>query len=199
MDDSRRRSLQRLAVSTGLLWVVGCVERSKGGAPPLAADPDDPGDEVDDALPPDAGPLITQFRMEDAAVFAYDAAAPAMRDADLKRTLIQFREHHQRHQDEAVKALEALGVALPTLPETYALPDLGDDPDAAVVKYALTLETQAVAAYLGVISDLADAGFRRTAASILVSESAHVVWLRQRFGLPDAFDVGLATDLSVPS
>jgi hypothetical protein len=50
--------------------------------------------------------LAAEFLMEDYAIFAYGAAAPAL-DADMKAVALLFRDHHVAHQDHAGETLIA--------------------------------------------------------------------------------------------
>lgn len=196
MDPHRRRLLRDLALGTTAFGLFGCVETSKGL--PDAGGPTDAGGDAGGALyPEDAAVHVTEYAMEDAAIYAYEAAAPLLVDDAVLQAALMFRDHHRAHQDAAAEALVRLGVPLPELPETYELPALADQ--TAVLRYALTLEIQAVNAYLGVISQLRDPERRRVSASILASETAHVVVLRTVLGHPSPAGFAFATEVLAPA
>jgi hypothetical protein len=147
------------------------------------------------ALPLDeaeAQVLAAEFLMEDYAIFAYTAAAPALDDAT-RAVVTLFRDHHKAHQDHAGETLIARGLSAPTPPETYDV-ELPSDP-IAILRLALSLEAQAVNGYHAFVAQHGDPALRTVAASILACEVTHAVALLQALGDDDAVAFAFGTDL----
>jgi hypothetical protein len=194
---TRRAWLGGLLVSTAAAPLVGSFPESVAPVLDDAGPPDsgaggEPGSVPSPGVPEsDRGTLVTIYTMEVLAAFAYralaDALSPAIRDV-----VLRFAEHHDAHQDLAREALEAFEEALPDLPDTYTLPPAASERE--ILLAALTLEVQAVTAYLGLIAQTVEPQRRISVASILASKVAHTVALRQALGDMRATDVTFAQD-----
>lgn len=199
LTSTRRGWLGGLFVSAAAAPLMGCFPESVARVQDDAGPRDSgaggaPGSVPSAVLPEsDRGTLVTIYTMEDLAAFAYRAVADALTPA-LRDTVLRFAEHHDAHQDLAREALEALEVALPELPDTYTLPPVANERE--ILLAALTLEVQAVTAYLGLIAQTVEPERRISVASILASEVAHTVALRQALGDTGAADVTFAKDLA---
>jgi hypothetical protein len=136
--------------------------------------------------------LAAEFLMEDYAIFAYTAAAPALDDAT-RAVATLFRDHHKAHQDHAGETLIARGLSAPTPPATYDV-ELPSDP-IAILRLALSLEAQAVNGYHAFVAQHGDPALRTVAASILACEVTHAVSLLQALGDDAALTFAFATDL----
>ena len=199
LTSTRRAWLGGLLVGTAAVPLVGCFPESAGGVADDAG-PLEPGTggaptsggyaqltKMDEAT------LVSIYTMEDLAAFAARAAAEALKPT-LRDLTLRFAEHHDAHRALARDALAAFEVELPMLPETYALPAAANERE--ILLAALTLETQAVIAYLGLIAQTDDPQRRASVASILASEVAHTVALREALGDPGASDVTFARDIA---
>lgn len=191
----RRAFLRQLTLGLTAFPLAACFPRSKG----MGADDVDAGGAggAPDAglLPLDeaeANVLSASFLMEDYAIFAYTAAAPAL-DPDARAMAELFRDHHVAHQDHAGETLVKRGLAAPTPPETYevALPSTPGE----IMRLALTLEAQAVNGYHAFVAQHGEPALRTVAASILACEVTHVVALLQALGDPAPFGFSFATEL----
>ncbi len=188
-----------LALGLTAFPLAGCFPSARRG---LGASPGPDGGPAADAgadaaVPPleeaEAGVLISEYLMENYAIFAYTAAAPALPDG-VRPVAELFRDHHKAHQDHAGNTLVRRGVALPELPKSYdvTLPTSVAD----ILKLALMLETQATGAYHAFVAQHGEPALRSVAASILACETLHAVALLQALGDPAPFSLAFATDLA---
>jgi rubrerythrin len=150
----------------------------------------------------DAAILESAIGLEQIAVFAYQAAI----DSDLLEDGVVgvaelFRDQEQEHADGLITALESMGGTAPEPPTSVedvdaAVPGLGDvESQEDVIRFAIELETAAVAAYYDAHQKLEDAALLQTGASIMANEGQHLVVLRQAVGenpSPAAFATGEA-------
>jgi len=146
-------------------------------------------------------PLIkAALRIEQAAAFAYDDVVHAgeLRPPldDLARRL---EEHARAHARALSTAAEALGGAASPAPRSAAevegvLPGFAAARgENALLRWFLSLETAAVAAYHDAHRRLEEPALLPTVASIMAVDGQHLVVLRealQREPVPDAFEVG---------
>lgn len=196
---SRREWLSGLMVASAAVPLVGCFPKSAASdvgedAGPQAggANGGATGGALPEAAAEDVGALVTIYTMEDLAVFAYRAVADAL-SPGLRDVALLFADHHDAHQDAARASLERLGVPLPPLPETYTLPAVMTERD--ILLAALTLEVQAVNAYIGILATTVDPAIRIEAANTYASEVAHVVALRGALNDAGAVNFAFARDL----
>lgn len=173
LDPSRRRALVQMALGTAAFGgLTGCApEQAQAQVAP----------DCPDLVLRDVPLLESLAVMEGVAVDTYLGAADLMTPAT-RPAALAFAEHHAAHRQYAVDALAAREIGEPErLPLTNlpALPaEPSDDGDAAILAYALSVEMQAVRAYMGLIAQLAAPDIRTKAADIMASEVAHVVALR---------------------
>ena len=132
--------------------------------------------------------LNAAIALEHEGIAAYTLAAgsgllqPAVVDIGVK-----FRGHHQRHRDELIKAVQALGgtpVAAKTDAEYAAALNAGSlHNQADVLRLALGLERGAANAYLGLIPSLGP-NFHQIAARMAGDEAFHAAILGNALGEP---------------
>lgn len=140
----------------------------------------------------DVAVLNSSLDLENMAVAAYGALAPALRGgarATARRVLEQEREH----ADGLARAIRQLGGA-PNQPRTsYELPTLRSQSQA--LRFAAELENTTIAAYIDSLPRLSSPDLRGTAAAILTDEAEHlsvVLGAQGRQPLPSAFVTGTA-------
>jgi hypothetical protein len=191
----RRGFLKQLGLGLTAFPLAACFPRA-GGSGAVDADAGGGGAGGGQApLPLDeaeAQVLASEFLMEDYAIFAYTAAAPALDDAT-RAVATLFRDHHKAHQDHAGETLIARGYPAPTPPSTYDV-ELPSDP-IAILRLALSLEAQAVNGYHAFVAQHGDPALRTVAASILACEVTHAVALLQALGDDAAVAFAFATEL----
>ncbi len=104
------------------------------------------------------------------------------------------------HLEHALSSFEQIGgdrYAMPLPPDTAKLPDFPDD--ASFLRFALSVETMAVDAYVGLVGQLSQRKLRVQAAQILGGEMAHVIALRAVVlgkSTIEASDINFTTDLN---
>jgi hypothetical protein len=189
--------MAHLALGLGAFPLAGCFPTSSGrgatGGGEGGTGETDGGADAAAALEvAEAEVLVAEFLMEDYAIFAYGAAAPAL-DADARAMAERFRSHHVAHQDHAGETLRRRGYPVPTTPDTYDVELPGDQP--GILRLALTLETQAVSGYHAFVAQHAEPALRAVSASILACEVAHVVALLTALGEDAPFEFAFATEL----
>lgn len=192
----RRAFLEQLALGLTAFPLAACFPRSQGPADGQGGDAGAGGTADAGAPPPleesEANVLSAAFLMEDYAIFAYTAAAPAL-DPATRAVAELFRDHHVAHQDHAGETLIQRGLSAPTPPETYdvTLPETPGE----ILRLALTLEAQAVTGYHAFVAQHGEPALRTVAASILACEVTHAVALLQALGDPAPFGFSFATEL----
>ncbi len=145
----------------------------------------------------DAAILSGAITLENTAVAAYQAAEKSkLLDRKVKVVAALFRRHEQEHVDALSAALKGLGGTPPTATDAKALAPLQRATDqAAVLRFAIELETMAVAAYYEAHRKLRDTKLLQTGAQIMAAEGQHLVVLRQALKqnpAPNAFETGKA-------
>lgn len=143
----------------------------------------------------DASILEAALRLEQTAVVAYDTAlSRGLLDAATSAVVRQLRDQEQEHADALRTELEALGGSAPAPPKPDEVGGLaGLKRQADVVRFAIELETAAVAAYYDAAQKLEASKLLQTVVSIMASEGQHLVVLRQalkRDPVPNAFETG---------
>jgi rubrerythrin len=144
--------------------------------------------------------LQKAITLERVAVLAYDTIiGGGMLEGRIERLARLLRGHEQQHADALTKAVTDLGGTPPPAPSGL------EDVDAVVrglgnvatqadfLRFAIELETAAVAAYYDAQPKLVEAKLLQTSASIMASEGQHLVLLRQaarRQPVPDALETG---------
>ncbi|MFT3727808.1 MAG: ferritin-like domain-containing protein [Terricaulis sp.] len=173
-----RRSL--LAGGGKTLSLAGLTVLIGGSAADLANAAANPGQDVQ--------LLNAAIALEHEGIAAYTIAAgsgllqPAVIDIGVK-----FRGHHQRHRDELIRAVQALG-GTPAVAKTNAeyatqlnVASLHNQND--VLRLALGLERGAANAYLGLIPSLGP-NFHQIAARMAGDEAFHAAILGNALGEP---------------
>jgi rubrerythrin len=143
----------------------------------------------------DAAILIAAVKLENTAVAAYDAA---IRSGRLEPRVLAaarlFKRQEQEHAAALSAALRKLGQTPPAGADAKLLAPLAKARDqAAILGFAIELETMAVAAYYDAHKKLRDPALLRTGAEIMANEGQHLVVLRQALGrnpVPEAFATG---------
>jgi rubrerythrin len=183
---TRRRLLHRTALGAGAgsAWVLGgCGDDTKS---PFAATLPDESDDADVEL------LNLALDLELEAVAAYKAAAGMLR-GDALAAAKRFVEHEQEHASRLTAAIREAG-GKPNRPRrSYDFPPLRSQQDA--LRFAISLEDVAIAAYIDLLPKLGRGELRATAAAIVANEAEHVAVLRTALGeepVPAAFVVGSA-------
>lgn len=169
LDPGRRRVLRDLALGT---FGLGALH---GAARAQASGPCGPLVDFDRQL------LWSEVRMERVAVVMYDALSPYLSEP-VRWAGELFRDHHAQHLAEASALLQAAGEALP--PEVEPELPAVELTDTGILTVALSVETQAVSTYVGLVSQLADERLRVSAADIMGCEVGHVVTLRAALAGP---------------
>jgi len=143
--------------------------------------------------------LASAITLERIAVLAYGVALDSkLLSPDLERVVRRFRAHEQAHADVVTTALTDLGGTPPAAPRAKDIDSVvkgvGDlKSEADVARFAIELETAAVAAYYDAQSKLVDGKLLQTGASIMANEGQHLVVLRQaakQDPVPNAFETG---------
>jgi rubrerythrin len=174
-----RREALRLGVLAGGALAVPALLR------PAIARADDDEAELEDFLE-------AAIDLEQAAVFAYQAAAEAKDiDAGHKRVLETFRDHEQEHADALGSALESLGFDPPDPPTSAADAEaLGglEGLRSAVehLRFLIDLEEQQLELYLGRTPAFESEDLLRLGAEISACQAQHIVVLREDLGAPPA-------------
>lgn len=145
----------------------------------------------------DAQILEVAIGIEQTAVAVYDAAVGSgLLDEATMEIAELFRDQEQEHADALIAALEDLGGTPPEPPGAGEVDRLGHlRSQEELARFALELETIAVAAYYDAHAQLEDEALLRTVASIMANDAQHLVVLRQILGedpSPAAFVTGEA-------
>ncbi len=191
LDPARRRVLLDLAMGT-TAFGAGTL----AGASPAVAQVAGARAQAEAS---DINSLLSEIWMEQVAVGLYGAAGTLL-SPELRPVAALFASHHEKHLQQGLEALERLGGQAPAeslSPDGTKLPELNDDLD--VLRYALSVETMAVDAYVGLVGQLSQRWLRVHAAQILGGELAHVIALRAvvwDLGPVEASDFAFTTDLS---
>ena len=143
----------------------------------------------------DAAVVSDAIRLENTAVAAYDAAIVSKRlDASTTAVARRFRRDESEHARALTAALRNLGGTPPRGRDEPVLEPLADARNRGdVLRFAVELETMAVAAYYEALGRLREAKLLQTCASIMANEGQHLVVLRQALGhnpFPAAFETG---------
>jgi len=145
----------------------------------------------------DAQILEAAIGLEQTAVFAYTAAAASGKlDRGSTAAAKHFAKQEQEHADGLTTALQALNGTpppKPTRPDQVKGLAQAATSAAGIVKFAIELETMAVAAYYDAQQKLRDAKLLQTGASIMANEGQHLVVLRtvaKQNPVPYAFETG---------
>jgi rubrerythrin len=145
-----------------------------------------------EALPQSAGQdvqlLNAAIALEHEGIAAYTiAAGSGLLQPAVVQIGVTFRGHHQRHRDELIRAVQALGG---TPVEAHADNDYAAQLNVAslrnqtdVLRLALGLERGAANAYLGLIPSLG-ADFHQIAARMAGDEAFHAAILGNALGEP---------------
>jgi len=137
----------------------------------------------------DAGLLNAAIALEHEGIAAYTiAAGSGLLQPAVVKIGVAFRGHHQRHRDELVRAVTALGARpaaarsdgeYATALNAGALKNQTD-----VLRLALRLERGAANAYLGLIPSLSTAEQHQLAARMAGDEAFHAAILGNALGDP---------------
>lgn len=125
------------------------------------------------------------------AIAAYGVGAGSgLLKADALKLAQTFRGHHQQHADVLRGAVSRLGGTPATAKDKYDFPVEKLKTDIDVLRFAASLESGAVSAYLAAVPMFGDRDLAKAAASILGDEAMHWAVLRQAVGdepVPAAF------------
>lgn len=146
----------------------------------------------------DAAVVSAAITLEHTSMAAYDRLAsrtqPAAIPAGVARRVGRQEAEHVRALSAA---LRRMGGTPPRRGDPELLASLGRIRSSReVARFALELETMAVAGYYEAVGKLNDAALLGTLASIMASDGQHLVLLRQGLGrepLPLAFETGQVT------
>lgn len=141
----------------------------------------------------DVGLLNAAIALEHEGIAAYTiAAGSGLLQPAVVKIGVTFRGHHQRHRDELVRAVTALGgrpaaarsdAEYATALNAGALKNQSD-----VLRLALRLERGAANAYLGLIPSLSTADQHQLAARMAGDEAFHAAILGNALGDPIPVD-----------
>ena len=139
--------------------------------------------------------LASAITLENTVVGAYEAAANSrLLDRKTRAVADLFRRQESEHVDALSAALKGLGGTPPASRDAKLLARLQRmASQAALLRFAIELETMAVAAYYEAHRKLRDTKVLQTAAQIMAAEGQHLVVLRQalrRNPAPHAFETG---------
>jgi rubrerythrin len=137
----------------------------------------------------DVNLLNAAIALEHEGIAAYTiAAGSGLLQPAVVKVGVTFRGHHQRHRDELVRAVTALGgkpVAAHSDAEyAKALNAASLKNQTDVLRLALKLERGAANAYLGLIPSLSTTDEHRLAARMAGDEAFHVAILGNALGDP---------------
>jgi rubrerythrin len=136
--------------------------------------------------------LNSALDLELMAVAAYTAGAELL-EGDVLEVGQQFLEQEQEHADGLSTAIRDLGGTPNEARAMYDFPELGSQED--VLRFAVELESTAVAAYIDALPKLTSGELRGTAAAIVTNEAEHIAVLLGALDMPqvpDAFVTGQA-------
>lgn len=137
----------------------------------------------------DVGLLNAAIALEHEGIAAYTiAAGSGLLEPAVARIGVTFRGHHQRHRDELIRAVTALGgkpaAAHSDAEYAKALNAATLKNQTDVLRLALRLERGAANAYLGLIPSLSTAHQHQLAARMAGDEAFHVAILGNALGEP---------------
>ena len=185
---SRRRFFQRSGVIVGAAGGPAMLLAACGGnaTPNVVTGPDE-SDQADVEI------LNGALDLELQAVAAYKTGAGRLSGSmlDFAKTLL---EQEQEHADALAAAIKDAGGRPNRAKSSYDFPTLRDQ--TAVLRFAVTLENTAIAAYIDALPKLTQGDLRATAASIITNEAEHVAVLLDALGenpMPTAFVTGTAS------
>jgi rubrerythrin len=139
----------------------------------------------------DVAILNSAVSAEHEAVAAYQLAAESgLLSAGALKLGISFQDHHKQHVEALGATIRQLGGTPNDALPSYDFPTDKLTDEAAVLRFAASLEKGAVSAYLGAVPILDDRGLAKVAASILGDEAMHWAVLRDALGedpVPVAF------------
>lgn len=147
----------------------------------------------------DGAILQGAIRLERIAVLAYDTVlGGGLLSGRVQRLARVLRDHERRHAGALTTALTDLGGTPPPAPAVKDVDDVVEGltdlrTQADVLRFAIELETAAVAAYHDALGKLVEAKLLQTGASIMASEGQHLVALRRAAGrpaVPEALETG---------
>jgi hypothetical protein len=173
-------SRRGLLTNTGKLSLVGVAMLVGPGVAGPAFAQGDAGQDVQ--------LLNAAIALEHEGIAAYTiAAGSGLLQPEVTQIGVTFRGHHERHRDELIKAVQALG-GEPVVAKSesdYAaqlkVSDLKNQED--VLRLALGLERGAANAYLGLIPSLG-VDYHQVAARMAGDETFHAAVLGQALGEP---------------
>ncbi len=137
----------------------------------------------------DVGVLNAAIALEHEGIAAYTiAAGSGLLQPAVVQIGVTFRGHHQRHRDELVKVVTALGgkpaAAKSDAEYATALNAATLKNQTDVLRLALKLERGAANAYLGLIPSLATADRHQLVARMAGDEAFHAAILANALGEP---------------
>ena len=114
--------------------------------------------------------LNSALDIEHRSAAAY-AAGAALLNGGLRAAAEQFAEHERAHAEALTEAISDLGGTAnpPKAAAAYGFPQLATGEDA--LSFALTVENDAIAAYIDALPKLSSPDLRGTAASIVATEA----------------------------
>ena len=125
--------------------------------------------------------LNSALDLEHMAVAAYTAGAKLLK-GDTLRTGKHFLAQETEHADALAQAIKALKGTPNRARSSYDFPKLASQSD--VLRFAITLENTAVAAYIDALPKLSNPDLRATAAAIATNEAEHIAVLLGVQGKP---------------
>jgi len=143
--------------------------------------------------------LAKAIRLERIAVLAYDQViAGGLLSREVERVAKLFRGHEREHADALTTALRDLRGTVPAQPTVKDIDSVVKGIDGLssqddVLRFAIELETAAVAAYHDAQQKFFDAKLLQAGASIMASEGQHLAILRltlHKPPVPNAFETG---------
>jgi len=143
----------------------------------------------------DATILASAITLENTAVAAYESAVKSkLLDRRAKAVAVLFGRHETEHVDALSAALKGLGGSPPSGTDAKVLARMQHiGSQGAFLRFAIELETMAIAAYYDAHRKLRDIKLLQTSAQIMAAEGQHLVVLRQalkRNPAPNAFETG---------
>jgi len=143
--------------------------------------------------------LADAIRLEEIAVLAYDQALHrGLLTKSGERLVKLMRGHEREHADALTRALTDLRLQPPAQPTAKDIESVAKGLGAVksqtdILRFAIELETAAVAAYHDAQRQFYDAKLLQIGVSIMASEGQHLVMLRQALHkppVPNAFETG---------
>lgn len=183
---SRRRFFRMSGVSVAAgsaMFLAACGDDTK--SPTASLGPDE-SDQADVEI------LNSALDLELMAVAAYKAGAVKLRGSALQAGKL-FLEQEQEHADGLASAIKDSDGKPNRAKSAYDFPQFSSQDD--VLRFAITIENTAIAAYIDALPKLGKGDLRATAAAIVANEAEHVAVLLGALGeqqVPDAFVVGKA-------